>query len=98
MRNLKIEWAEVNLIKIFEVAVIDTRSQEEEYIIFDISIQDNKFIAQHEALNLDQAQSDKIAFVSVDLDPVFSLDENLQDLFAECLNAVIESSYFNLKE
>ena len=98
MRNLKIEWAEVNLIKIFEVAVVDTRTQEEEYIIFDISIQENKFIAQHEALNLEQSQSDKIAFVSVDLDPVFSLDENLQELFAECLNAVIESIYFNLKE
>ena len=97
MKNLKKHWEEVSKIKVFEVPVTDARTKEDEYIIFYISIIGDYFVAEHEPLNLKQEQSDKVAFVSVDIDSSFSLDENLEYLFSECMDAVTESSYFNLK-
>lgn len=82
----------------FEIAVTDLRTQTDEYIIFDISIQDNKFIAQHVPFNKKEELSDKIAFCSVDIDMFFSLDENLQELYDECIQSIIDSSFYELSE
>jgi hypothetical protein len=82
----------------FEIETIDKRTKEQEHIIFNISIQNNKFIAQHVALNEAQQQSNKIAFCSTSIDSFFSLDENLQDLYDECIQAIIESTFYELPE
>jgi hypothetical protein len=52
-------------------------------------------VAQHESLSTEQEQSDKIAFVSIDIDPDFSIDENLQELYSECNTAIIDSEFFD---
>lgn len=98
MRTLAQQFDELTLMKIFEVPVFDKRSNENTYIIFDISIDDNKFIAQHEAINKDELHSTKIAFCSIEIDEDFSLDANLQELYSECIQKIIDSEYFELQD
>lgn len=92
------QFESMNKLPMFEIAVTDSRTQADEYIIFDISIQDNKFIAQHVALNEAQEQSNKIAFCSFDIDMFFSLDENLQEIYGECIQSIIDSTFYELRE
>ena len=79
-------------------AVVDKRTQEQEYIIFNISIQEGKFIAQHVALSQEQEDSNKIAFCSVSASNWLTLDENLEELFCECIEAINNSSFYELSE
>lgn len=98
MKNLINEWDKVTLMKIFEIEVIDKRTKETDYIIFDIDIEDGKFIAQHIGLTTEQENSDKIAYTSIDIDTDFSLDENLQELYRACIDAICESEFFELAD
>lgn len=81
----------------FEIEVIDKRNNELDYIIFDISIDKDKFIAQHVALNELHEQINEIPFCSIDIDEDFSLDENLNELYEECINALLRSTFYELK-
>lgn len=92
------QFESMNTLPLFEIAVVDKRTQTDEYIIFDISIQENKVIAQHVALNKKEEISDKIAFCSVNIDMFFSLDENLQELYDECIDAINNSTFYELRE
>jgi hypothetical protein len=96
MKTLQQQFNEITLIKIFEIEVINKRTNETDYIIFNIGIEENSLIAQHESLNKAQSESNKIAFVSIDLDEDFSLDNNLNELYDECINAILQSEYFEL--
>ena len=88
------EFNAITLIKVFEPQVIDKKTGEIDYIIFDVSIQGTKFVAQHVAMSTKQEKSKKIAFCSVKIDPDFSIDCNLQELYEECDNAICESEFF----
>ena len=88
------EWAACDKIKIFEFAVIDKRTGEKSHVTFDIDIKDGLFVAQHEPLNDAQAKSGFIASVRCEIDPDFTLDENLLNLFDACQNAIAESEFF----
>lgn len=92
------EWAACDKIKIFEFAVIDKRTGEKSHITFDINIKDGLFIAQHEPLNDAQAKSGFVASVRCGIDPDFTLDENLQELYDACQNAIAESEFFTEAE
>lgn len=94
MKNIIKEWEACQLIKIFEIKVVDRRDGTKNYIIFDIEIAGNQFVAQHESLNSEQAASSLIASVKRDIDPDFSLDENLQELYDDCIDAIDRSEYF----
>lgn len=78
-------------IPVFEIEV--TRNGKQDWIVFDISISDDKIIAHHEALTEAEEMSDKIAFKSVDIDPDFSLQWHLEELMEECQNALMESEF-----
>jgi hypothetical protein len=92
------EWNECSKLKVFEIHVIDKRTNEHGYIIFDISINKTKFIAEHEGLTEKECRSKKIAFESIKIDPDFSLDENLQCLYDVCICAIVTSEFFELSE
>jgi len=96
LRQFIQEWDAVTLCKVFEIPVIDNRTKESTYIVFDIQIIGRSFVAQHEALSLKQDKSKKIAFVKISIDTFFSLDNNLQELYSECINAIIGSEYYEL--
>jgi hypothetical protein len=97
-KTISEQFESLTTLPMFEIETIDKRTKEQEYIIFNISIQNNKFRAEHIALNEAQEQSNKIPFCSVNVDSFFSLDENLQDLYDECINAITESTFYELSE
>lgn len=90
------EWDAVTKIKIFEEKVIDKRTGEEDWIIFDISIQGRSFVAQHIGLTAKQEKSKFVATTKIVIDPDFSLDENLQELYSACIDAIIYSDFYEL--
>ena len=102
--NLKItimktrDWEKLEKIKLFEIEVIDKRTNEKDYILFDISLEGDMFIAKHVSLTKDQERSEKVSFVSVDIDWDFSLDENLQYLYEACINAIVVSDFYILSD
>lgn len=98
LAEFKKEWDKVQLIKIFEVPVTVKKTGEEDYIIFDISIEEDQFIASHVGLTEEEEESNMIAFKSIDIDPDFSLDENLQELYDECIQALLRSDFYELRE
>lgn len=94
MEKIKKEFQEMidsGRIPLFEIEV--TRNGEQDWILFDISISDDKIIAHHEALTEAEEKSDEIAFKSVDIDPDFSLQWHLEGLMEECQNALMESEF-----
>jgi hypothetical protein len=97
-KTISEQFESLTTLPMFEIETIDKRTKEQEHIIFNISIQNNKFRAEHIALNQEQENSDKIAFCSVNIDSFLTLDENLQDLYDECINAIIESTFYELPE
>ena len=94
MKNIIKDWNECTLEKIFEFEVIDKRDNTSDWITFHIDIIDNQFVAQHEALNQAQLDSNKIACISIDIDTDFSLDENLQELYSACSDAIYNSEFY----
>jgi len=94
--NIKAEFDSLKLDRIFEIQVIRKSTGEIDYIIFKIEIVGDEFRAYHEPLTTEQNNSEKIAFCSVEIDPDFSLDENLAELFIECQQAIIDSEFFEL--
>tara|TARA_R110000868_G_scaffold96843_4_gene266314 strand:- start:93 stop:398 length:306 start_codon:yes stop_codon:yes gene_type:complete len=96
LKDLKKQWQEVTKMPLFEIEVKRKDTGETDYIIFDISLQKNTFVAQHEALTEKQERSKKIAYVKQVLDPFYSLDENLTELYNECITALIDSEFFEL--
>lgn len=90
-------WESCTLEKMFEIPVTNKLTGEESYIIFDIALEDDKFIAAHEPLNQAQVESKFIACIERNIDPDFSLDENLQELYSDCETAVIDSEFFTLR-
>ena len=97
MEALKTEFNAIELIKIFEIEVID-KNKEKDYVIFDISIHNDTLRAEHIALTNEEEQSDKIAFKAVQLDDSFTLDELLQELHEECTNAILNSDFYTLAD
>jgi hypothetical protein len=97
-KTISEQFKSITTLPMFEIETIDKRTKEIEYIIFNISIQNNKFIAQHVALNEAQQQSNKIPFCSINIDSFLTLDENLQDLYDECINSILESTFYELPE
>lgn len=95
MQELKEEFKNMKKLPLFEIEVIN-KEQETDYLVFDISIEDDTLKATHAALTKEDEDSPKIAFKSVDLDDCFSLDEHLQDLYSECTEAICNSDFFTL--
>ena len=92
------DWEKLEKIKAFEIEVIDNRTNEKDYILFNISLECDMFIAKHVALTKDQERSEKVSFVYIDIDWDFSLDENLQDLYDQCINAIAFSDFYTLND
>lgn len=96
--KIKAEFDSLKLERVFEEQVIVKATGKIDYIIFDVEIVGDKFRAYHEPLNEAERLSEKIAFCSVEIDPDFSLDENLQELHAECQQAILDSDFFEYSE
>ena len=98
MEKIINQFDKLEKLKIFEIPVINKITCEQEHIMFSISIHDSNLIAQHQALTIQELESKKIATKAILIDPDFSLDENLESLYEECLNAILLSDFFELAE
>ena len=96
MEKIIREWQDCDKIKIFEIPVTNKRNYSKDYVTFNIEIIGGQFVAQHEPLNQAQRESKFIASVKVAIDPDFSLDENLQELYNACKTALSESEFYEL--
>jgi len=94
LENFKNDFDNIQLMKVFEIEVLNKETQDLDYILFDISIKDNCLIALHESLTIEESKSDKIAFQSVEIDLDFSMDENLENLYDACTNAILNSDFY----
>ena len=83
-------------MSVFEIEVIDKRTKETDYIIFDVFVLNSFFIAQHVSLTAREERSKKIAFKRTKIDADFSIDENLQELYSVCIDAIIDSEFYEL--
>lgn len=98
MNKIFREWQDCDKIKIFEFRVVDRRNGSEDWVTFDIDIVDEFFVAQHEPLSQEQRDSEFIAAVKTAIDPGFSLDENLQELYTDCVDSLSESEFYTIAE
>ena len=98
LKAFKHEFDNMNLEKIFEIEVIDKRTNKEDYLIFDIELIENKLIATHVATTHEEEKSNKIASVEILLDEFFTLDEYFEELYTECINKIINSDFYTLKD
>jgi hypothetical protein len=96
VKFLKTEFNNIELLKMFEIEVINKKTNEIDFITFDLLINKNTLIAQHEGLNTKENKSKKIAFKKIVLDPFYSLDYHLQELFDICEDAILKSEFFTL--
>jgi hypothetical protein len=96
LKAFKEEFDNINLEKMYEIEVIDNRTNKEDYLIFDIELIEDKLIATHQPTTHEEEKSNKIATVEIILDKFFSLDEHLQELYDECINKIINSDFYTL--
>ena len=94
--NFEQSWNEITKIKMFEIQVIDKRTNERDWIIFDIELHGITFYAYHETLTAKQTKSKKIAFVKHVCDVDFSIDSNLEALYDNCICELLDSEYYTL--
>lgn len=90
------QWDEVTKLKMFEIEVINNKTNENEYIMFDVSIEDDYFVARRDALNFEEQASDKISFSKIEIDYDFSLNENLGELYDACITDIMQGDFFSI--
>jgi len=97
-KTIQQQFDALTTIRVFEILVKDKRTNDKEYILFDIDINGNNLEATHIAFNELEEQSNKIAFESIEIDEDFSLDANLEELHEACIVAICESEFYELTE
>lgn len=98
INQIKNQFQNSGKINCFEIAVLTKVTAKQEYIIFNVCIQKNSFVATFEPLTIKQEKSKKISFVKQRIDSFFSLDENLQSLYELCINQILVSDFFMLAD
>lgn len=96
--SIKKQFEEINCIHIYEIEVTDKKTGDTEYIVFEIKAYKKYFKATHEPLTYKQKDSNKIAFVSIEIDESLSLDYHLSELHSECCDAIICSDFYELND
>ena len=98
LQEIKKQFEDCNKMKYFEIEVFDKRSNEDDYIVFDIEIYKNSFFVSFVPLTKKQERSKKVAFIKSKIDDFYSLDENLSDLHDQCIEAICESDFYTLRD
>ncbi len=98
LEELTKEFYNCDKITMFEEKVLDKRTQEDEYVTFNVGIVGRYLCATHVALNQEEEDSPLIANKSIKIDVDFSLDENLQTLYEVCIEALFNSEFYDLEK
>ena len=98
IKKLSDELQNSGLLPLFEVKTMDLRTNEEFFVCFEIFIHKHTIYAQHTALNRKEEKSKKIACKKLVIDPDFSLDHHLQELYSICLDALYNSEFYETED
>ena len=96
MKTLIEQFNEIQKIKIFEIEVKNIISEENEFLTFEIYIDDKNLYCHSEPMTEAEEKSDKIKIISVELDDNFDIDAHLQDLYSNCIEEIINSDFYEL--
>jgi hypothetical protein len=98
LAQFKTDFSNIDKIKCFEVPVIDIRTSEPDFILFNIEVRNSFLYAFHVATTKKEEKSKKAAFVKIKIDTDFSIDEHLQELFSQCTLKIINSEFYKLND
>ena len=84
MNTIAEQFEQLDKMKIFEIEVINKNTGESEYLIFDISIEENIMWAVGEF----------VAYIEIDEN--FSLNNHLDYLYNDVINTIIESDLYEI--
>ena len=91
IEEFKKEWDNVTKIKIFEIEVFNEIIKEKDYLLYKIRLKTIDDILYFTSWSIDGND-----YIKSEIDLDFSLDENLQAFYDECLNDILESDDYNL--
>ena len=94
LQEFKQQWDDQIFIPVMEIDAFDCRTGEDCHLLFNLRIEGDEIVATHPALNEEQETSEKVATTKVKIDLEFSLDENLQEVYNECLRQICLGSYY----
>jgi len=85
-----------NLLPIFEIEVMDKRTNEKDYVLIDVFFRGNSLVGQRVGFTVKEERSKKIANTTILVDTDFDLDKNLQALYDAVISDIIDSEFFEL--
>ena len=98
LSELKESFDDITKMRIFEIGVTETATDENEYIICDISIEGKTLVATHISITEEEEKSEKIPSTSIELDTCFDIDEHLESLYSEIIEKICNSSLYDLAD
>ena len=84
MNTIAQQFEQLDKMKIFEIEVINNNTGESDYLIFDISIEENTM----------RAVGEFVAYIEIDEN--FSLDSHLEYLYEEVMQQIINSNLYDI--
>ena len=96
MKTLIQQFNEIEKFRIFEIQVKNLLTEENEFLTFEIYIDEINLYCHSEPMTEAEEKSDKIKIISVELDDTFDIDEHLQDLYSNCIEEIINSDFYEL--
>jgi len=103
MKTIIEQFQDLNLLPLFEIEVIDKRTNEIEYLIFNINIITNNeeeptFIMSYPATTQEEEESKYIPTSILNIDNEVSLNKHLEQLYEDCISIILHSDWYELSE
>lgn len=96
--NIKDQFNKSKGLPLYEIEVTNLISNEDDFIIFDITAYKNYFKVTHQPLTEEQENSRKIASFFMPIDNEVSLEEHLNELYQKCCEEITSSDYYILND
>ena len=96
MKTLIQQFNDIQKIRFFEIEVKNLITEENEFLTFEIYIDDKNLYCHSEPMTEAEEKSDKIKIILVELDDHFDIDAHLQDLYSNCIEEIINSDFYEL--
>lgn len=103
MKTIIQQFREIRCLPLFEIKVIDKRTNEIEYLIFNIDTNDiNKeepyFIMTYPPTTQEEEESKYIPNTILNIDNEVNLDSHLEQLLEDAYSIIIDSDWYELSE
>ena len=98
MGTIEQQFSECKKIMAFELMVLNKRTDEIEYLLFNLTISNNEIRANRVPLTEGEESGFFITYERVVIEENFSLDQHLQALYERCVDAIIASPFYALAE